>query len=120
MRFDFQSNSFTDLSVHPEKLALAGSERDLSWSMLQVEAEKLAATLSALNIPAGEPVIIYGHKEAHFAISMLACYLSRTTYTPIDQIYPADRVRRIITITGAKVLINCTDSPLPDGIDCAV
>lgn len=120
MRFDFQSNSFTDLSVHPEKLALAGSDRDLSWSMLQSEAEKLAATLSALNIPAGEPVIIYGHKEARFAVAMLACYLNRTTYTPIDKIYPADRVRRIISITGAQVLINCTDSPLPEGIDCAV
>ena len=120
MRFDFQSNTFVDLIVQPDKLALAGSDRDLTWNELRMEAEKLAGSLSSLKIPQGEPVIIYGHKEAHFAISMLACYLSRTTYTPIDKIYPADRVRRIISITGAQVLINCTNASLPEGIGCAM
>ncbi|MBK9400205.1 MAG: amino acid adenylation domain-containing protein [Bacteroidetes bacterium] len=120
MRFDFHQSKFTETEIHPEKLALAGSDVDVSWQQLYEETEKLSETLLLLNIPAGEPVIIYGHKEAWFAIAMLACYHSKTTYTPIDKIYPEERVKRIMEITKAQVVINCTGTALPLALPCAI
>ena len=65
-----------------------------------------------MNIPAGHPVIIYGHKEASFPLAILACMHSKTTYIPIDKIYPVDRIKKIIEKTGSQVLINCSDNKL--------
>ncbi|MBL7923910.1 MAG: amino acid adenylation domain-containing protein [Bacteroidia bacterium] len=120
MRFDFHHHRFTDTSHSAGKLALAGSDRDLRWQDLEAETVHLSRLFTSLAIPEGEPVIIYGHKEAFFAVAMLACYHSGTTYTPIDKIYPVERVRKIIDLTGAQVIVNCTGLPLPDGISCAV
>lgn len=120
MRFDFHKKKFTDTDIFPEKTALAGSDHDCTWKELQMQTEVLSEVLLTLNIPAGEPVIIYGHKEAWFAVAMLACYHSGTTYTPIDKIYPDERVKRIIEITQAQVVINCTGAALPYSLPCAV
>ena len=120
MRYDFNLNAFVETDLLPDKLAVSGSDRDYTWLELKNCAEQLSATLSQLSIPFGEPVIIYGHKEAFFPVAMLACYLGRITYTPIDKIYPEERVRRILSITGANVIINCTGTDLPDTVRCAV
>ncbi len=120
MRFDFHQSKFVDTEIAPEKLALSGSDADCTWQELYAQTVKLSELLSSLNIPSGEPVIIYGHKEACFAIAMLACYHSKTTYTPIDKIYPEERVKRIIEITKAQVVINCTGSALPSSLPCAI
>lgn len=119
MRYDFNLNTFTSLTEHPEKIAVAGSDRDLTWAELKEQVERLVELLRQLPIPEGEPVIIYGHKESFFPVALLACYLGRFTYTPIDRIYPAERVRRILSITGAHVIINCTGEALPENIRCA-
>jgi len=120
MRYDFNLNEFTETGHNPEKMAVAGSDVDYSWIELKKHVEDLAAILSGLNIPTGEPVIIYGHKEALFPVAMLACYLAEVTYTPVDRIYPEERVRRILSITAAKVMINCTGKDLPDVMQCAL
>ncbi|MDF2437283.1 MAG: hypothetical protein K0Q95_1659 [Bacteroidota bacterium] len=110
MKYDFHKQQFTDLSTLPGKIAIAGSDEDLSWSELKEEVEVLSAEFKNLNIPQGHPVIIYGHKEYLFPVAILACIHSGTTYIPIDKIYPVDRVKKIIEKTGAQIMINCTDT----------
>lgn len=114
MRFDFDLNQFIDRETGRDVCAVSGSDHTLTWAELESRTMHLAAVLKSLNIPAGEPVILYGHKEAGFATAILACFLSATTYTPIDRIYPGERVRRILTITGAQVVIHCGHEPVPE------
>jgi len=72
--------------------------------------ERLTCILKGLNISKGCPIIIYGHKEALFPVAILSCIHSSTTYIPIDKIYPIERIKKIIEITGAQVIIQCSET----------
>jgi len=118
MKYDFTNKQFIEINISTAKTAIAGSDSDLSWNSLKTEVEKLSAALRALEIPQGHPVVIYGHKEKAFPVAILSCIHSTIPYIPIDKIYPLDRVRKIIAISGSQILINCTDEKLD--LDVAV
>jgi D-alanine--poly(phosphoribitol) ligase subunit 1 len=110
MKYDFQLKQFSETERNPTKTAIAGSDGDIDWKTLKEYVEQLKAKFRQLNIPSGHPVIIYGHKEFLFPMSILACIHVGITYIPIDKIYPLDRIKKIITQTGAQILINCSDN----------
>lgn len=112
MRFDIVAARFEDADAAPEKLAVAGSDRDLSWAMLREEAFTMAERIGKLGLPRGHPVLIRGHKEADMVVSMVACMMLDHPYIPLDLVVPEDRVRRILAITGAQLVIDCSEVPL--------
>jgi D-alanine--poly(phosphoribitol) ligase subunit 1 len=112
MRYDFIEKQFVEVNSCAQKIAVVGSDLEIDWITLEAKVEQLSAIFKELAIPAGHPVIIYGHKEALFPITILACMYSTTTYIPIDKIYPIERIRKMIEITGAQIMINCSDAVL--------
>jgi D-alanine--poly(phosphoribitol) ligase subunit 1 len=120
MKYDFERKQFSGLDIDSEKLAIAGSDADLNWDSLKHEVEKLAAMLKELHIPQGHPVVIYGHKESAFPVAMLACIHCTIPYIPLDIIYPIERVKKIVDISGSQILINCTEMAMDMDIGLAV
>ncbi|MES2628043.1 MAG: amino acid adenylation domain-containing protein [Bacteroidota bacterium] len=112
MRYNFNRRCFEEQVVNPGKLAIAGSDSDISWTELEAKVTLLSAMLSDLGVVPGSPVVIYGHKEHLFPVAMLSCIHAGFTYVPVDKIYPEDRVKKILSLTGAQVLINCTEEPV--------
>lgn len=112
MRYDFTIKQFVETDKFANKLAIVGSDMEIDWLTLQTKVEQLTTIFKELKIPAGHPVIIYGHKEAAFPLTILACMHSAVTYIPIDKIYPVERIRKIMNMTGAQIMINCTDAAL--------
>jgi D-alanine--poly(phosphoribitol) ligase subunit 1 len=112
MKYDFQNETFVEPDKNPEKIAIAGSDKEISWVELSKLTKQLSTLFSTLQIPKGQPILIYGHKEAFFPISMLACMHSGLPYIPIDKIYPSERIKKIIETTGAQILVNCSDVKL--------
>ena len=110
MRYEFNEKQFVEQDINSDKLAIAGSDCEISWFSLQVMTERLTCILKGLNISKGCPIIIYGHKEALFPVAILSCIHSSTTYIPIDKIYPIERIKKIIEITGAQVIIQCSET----------
>jgi D-alanine--poly(phosphoribitol) ligase subunit 1 len=108
MKYDFHNKNFSDITVNPHKLAVSGSDSDIDWLSLKTKVEYLSGALHKLHIPQGHPVIIYGHKEYTFAVAILACIHASVTYVPIDIIYPVERIKKIVDITQAQVIINCS------------
>lgn len=109
MYYNFQLNQFCETENQPHKLAVAGSEGDIDWSTLKERVEKLSLQFKALQIPLGHPVTIYGHKEFFFPVAMLACMQAGIPYIPIDKIYPEERIKKIMEVTGSQILVNCSD-----------
>jgi len=107
MRFDVLSGRFEETEINQQKLALAASDEDLNWLEFSEQVRKFAAMLDDIGIPAGHPVIIYGHKEALFIIAIAALMSRDIFYIPIDTLIPLERVSRIKEISGSEVLINC-------------
>lgn len=113
MHYNFHLNQFCETEIEPHKIAVAGSDKDIDWVMLKGLSTDLAARFKMLQIPAGHPIIIYGHKEYFFPVAMLACMQAGIPYIPIDKIYPEDRIKKIIEATGSQVLVNCSETLLP-------
>lgn len=121
MRFNFFTNAFIELEQKAEKLAISGSDKDSTWAEAKAIVDRYIENFQELKIPKGNPVILYGHKEHLFPLAMLACMQYDLPYIPIDKIYPQERVKKIMEISGAQLLINCgkyeIDAKLPVIID---
>lgn len=120
MKYNFHTNNFEEQDLFPHKIAIAGSDTDLSWQDLAHQCELLQQIFKKLQIPIGHPVLIYGHKEALFPVAMLACIQANIPYIPIDKIYPIERVKKIIESTGSQILINCSNHKLDISIPVCI
>ena len=110
MKFCFDTLQFIDLNKDNDKPAVIGENHSLSWTEFQSKVNDLAHSLTKeIGIEKGLPVIIYGHKNAEMISAIYACMQSGITYIPIDEVYPKDRIERIAAISGAQLLINCSD-----------
>ncbi len=116
MRFDIVGARFEDADTAPDKLAVAGSDRDLSWAALREEVLALTERIIKVGLPKGHPVIVRGHKEADMVVSMMACMLLDHPYIPLDLVVPEERVRRILSITGAQLVLDCSEQPFTSDV----
>jgi D-alanine--poly(phosphoribitol) ligase subunit 1 len=109
MKYDFLLKQFSETEINNTKIAIAGSDRDVDWKELKNNVEQLKTVFDKISIPQGHPIVIYGHKEVLFPVSILTCIHSGITYIPIDKVYPIDRIKNIIEKTGSQIIINCSD-----------
>ncbi len=112
MRFDLQLLDFVECQKDSEKLAISASDKDLTWNEFKSEVEKLKLELLKHNLPKGHPVIIYGHKEANFIVSMTACMSLGLPYIPVDTIYPKERLNKIANIVNSAIVINTIENKI--------
>lgn len=112
MKYNFHKNTFEEQDLHPDKIAIAGSDTDLTWHDLAEKCHQLQLIFKKLQIPVGHPVVIYGHKEALFPVAMIACMQANIPYIPIDKIYPIERVKKIVDSTGSQIIINCSNQTI--------
>ena len=95
-----------------QKLAVCASDKDLTWLEFKNEVEKLKTEISNYNLPKGHPVVIYGHKEAKFIVTMTACMSLGLPYIPVDTIYPKERLQKIVNIVSSALTIFTIDDTL--------
>lgn len=112
MRFDFNQLEFFDTDINPEKLAVSGSDLDISWKNLKEKTDELCSLFHSLGIPKGHPIIIYGHKEYLFPVAILASIKCGIPYIPCDRLMPDDRIRKIQKTSGSQVII-CSGDDFP-------
>jgi D-alanine--poly(phosphoribitol) ligase subunit 1 len=112
MRFDFKQLKFVECEKDFDKLAICASDKDLTWLEFYNEVEVVKNQLLQYQLPKGHPVVIYGHKEAHFIVSLVACMSLGLPYIPVDTIYPKERLNKIIQILDSSVLINTLDKTI--------
>ncbi|AXK49040.1 D-alanine--poly(phosphoribitol) ligase [Aliarcobacter trophiarum LMG 25534] len=112
MRFDFKLLDFVECEKDFDKLAVCGSNKDLTWRELKNEVDIFKKKLQNYNLPKGHPVVIYGHKEVEFIVSILSCINLGFPYIPIDTIYPKDRLDKIVNIVKSSITINTIDKQI--------
>lgn len=112
MRFDLEILDFVDCEKDFDKLAVCGSDRDLTWNEFKFEVENLKKQLSSYNLPKGHPVVIYGHKESKFVVTMTACMSLGLPYIPVDTIYPKERLNKIVNIVNSAVVVDTIENKI--------
>ncbi|SHJ01454.1 AMP-binding protein [Halodesulfovibrio aestuarii] len=106
MYYCFEQLRFKECDIEKDKIAVSGSDRDLTWQELKFEVEELIETLRSYNLPTGHPIVIYGHKEVKFIASIVACLSLQLPYIPVDTIYPEERLNKIIETVQSSIVIN--------------
>ncbi len=109
MYFSFDKNKFVSKNIEPLKIAISGSDQDITWGNLKEEVEKFISLFNQLGIKRGQIVIIYGDKEIFFLIAILAAIKAGITYVPFDQNYPNEWLQKVKRKTNASVIINSGD-----------
>lgn len=104
MYLDIATGSFADCTTAPDRAAVVGADRTLSWEEFRREVGRWVAEAKALGLGADIPVVIYGHKQADFLVAMAGCLSLKAPFVPVDTIYPEERMRRIAAIVKAPVI----------------
>jgi D-alanine--poly(phosphoribitol) ligase subunit 1 len=112
MNFSFEKNCFVSKDIDANKTAIIASDITLTWVEFENQVNKLISLLEKLTIKKGEPIIIYGHKEASMLISKVAILKFGAVYVPSDIIFPENRIKMMKEECGSSVLINCTNYKL--------
>ena len=112
MRFDLKLLDFVDCQIDGDKLAVCASDRDLTWNEFKKEVEEFKQEILKYDLPKGHPVVIYGHKEAKFVVSMTACMSLGLPYIPVDTIYPTERLNKIINVVNSAFVIDTIENKI--------
>lgn len=112
MKFDLEKLEFIECEIDKDKLAISGSDRDLTWGEFKIEVEAMKEKILSYNLPQGHPIVIYGHKETDFIVSIVASMSLKMPYIPVDTIYPLERLNKIIDTTQSVLLIDTIQNEL--------
>ncbi|MGN1132920.1 MAG: AMP-binding protein [Oscillospiraceae bacterium] len=86
----------------PQRTAYITTNESITYGCLWGKVSMLGNALKAQGI---RPIIIYGHKSTGMIISLLACLYSKRTYICVETNTPAERLKKIIRLSGAELII---------------
>lgn len=105
MHFDVATKTFRDESTEADKIAFVAADKTVSWKELKKLSDEFCKTFEKTNIPKGQPVLVYGDKEAFFLASILSCYRMGLPFIPVNNHLPEKRIEKIIEQTQSKAMI---------------
>lgn len=80
-------------------------EESLSYAQLKKYSDRIANYIRSVLEDDKIPIIVYGHKSSMMLVTFLACVKAGHPYCPVDSSIPRERMKDIIEISGAHMLI---------------
>ncbi len=112
---------------YPDRTALVATDRKLTYSDLNEEANKVGRTLVKAGVKCDSIVAVLADRNSYAYVMRQGVLKSGGAFLPVDPEYPEDRIRFILEDSNAKYLITTDDiisrrkdlfdSYLKDGID---
>ncbi|MBZ9607494.1 D-alanine--poly(phosphoribitol) ligase subunit DltA [Clostridium estertheticum] len=92
-----------------DKVAHMYRNSNLTYRELKTKSDSLAVNIIDLFGKDKTPIIVFGHKDHLMLICFLACVKSGHAYIPVDSSTPTTRIKDILFISDAKLIINTSD-----------
>ena len=89
----------------PEALALAFEGEALTYAELERRASRLAAELVRQGAGPDVPVGLLIPRSLELVVCLLAILKAGSAYVPLELAYPPERVRFILSDSGAKLVV---------------
>lgn len=99
---EFVKKIENNVKKNGQKVAYSIKNESLTYNELWNNASFYA---SYLKKQGNAPVILYGHKSINMIISIIACILAKRAYIPVDLCTPKSRIKKIIALSKASLLI---------------
>ena len=96
--------------AHTDKVAHIYENSILTYRELKTKSDALAMFIIEYFKEDKTPIIVFGHKDHLMLVCFLACAKGGHPYIPVDSSTPVSRLRDIFTISGAKLLINISNT----------
>jgi nonribosomal peptide synthetase DhbF len=96
------------------RVAVSFDGHELTYGTLDARATALADVLRRCGARRGERVAVLVGRSPELLVSLLAVQMSGSAYVPLDPDFPAERLKHMLTDSGARVLL--TSGPLPQGL----
>lgn len=97
----------------PDKVAVEDPAGSLTYGQLWDRASRCASALDSRGVGAGHAVGIHGVGDRDTISAMLGVLLAGAHFVPVDVDYPAERVRQMMDLAGAHVLLTNAGQSLP-------
>lgn len=101
------------VSRDPDKVAIEDPSGSLTYGQLWDRASRLASILASRGVQAGHAVGVHGIGDRDTITAMVGVLLTGAHFVPVDIDYPAERIRRMMDLAGASVLLTNADQPHP-------
>ncbi|MGJ6968435.1 amino acid adenylation domain-containing protein [Streptosporangium sp. G11] len=98
----------------PHAPAVVFEGRTLTYRELDDRSTRLAAYLRGQGAGRGHAVGVYLERSAEMVVALLAVMKTGAAFVPLDPIYPAERIARIVSASGLSLLL--TQSGLEAGV----
>ena len=92
---------------HPDRNAVTCGTESITYRELSLAADRIAASLSSLELPAGALVAIYLDRSIEMVAVMLGAIKAGAAYLPLDPTYPEARIHQ--TLDDAEPAVILTD-----------
>lgn len=89
----------------PGKIAVSEKHRDISYFLLNREANYLASLLQNVGASTNEPVAFLGMGSVDMAVSVLGIFKAGSIYVPVDITLHNDILKKILFQSGCRYLI---------------
>ncbi len=89
----------------PNAIAVVWQKEELTYALLNEQANSVAAWLRQNKVGNGSPVGIYMERGMDAMVCMLGILKAGGAYVPMDPIYPADRIAHMITNAGIGIIL---------------
>ena len=100
-----------------DRTAYIDDGRLVSYRQLYSKAQEIKTKILEKNgIERQRPIVIYGHKSFLMPACFLGCASNGNPFVPVDESTPSGRVKEIVELSDAKLVLNCSNSNLD--IDC--
>lgn len=96
----------------PEYFAFKNPKTDeaLNYKTLALLSDRIAGYLVKDFSADKSPIVVYGHKSPLMIVAFLGCVKAGHPYCPVDTSMPDERIRDIIEVSGAELLIKIEET----------
>ncbi|MEN8928277.1 MAG: AMP-binding protein [Flavobacteriales bacterium] len=106
MKFCFTEKEFVELDISSEKTAIVGEDISLTWAEFRDKVNELVLFFESNGFDKiNGPVVVYGHKSANMLVAFYALMKMQINYIPIDESYPTERIKTIISEANCELII---------------
>ena len=115
------TNEFRRIAAtYPDRIAYCNSAGEsITYAELDRKSDGLGSYLNDVQADKN-PVVLYGHKSPLMYVGLLASLKTGRAYVPVDTVYPEGRLAGILDQLEQSILINTTDTELPEASKSAV
>lgn len=96
----------------PDKTALIFADKRYTYQQLDELSNGLAVSMRGLGIRQGDMVAVLLNRDEKVVLAQLAVLKIGAVFIPIDSRYPEERIKYILSESGAKVIIKNADNDL--------